>query len=237
MLIPSVFLIKTRLRKPSVLEEHVERILNRHTVKRYLKVRKFLLEDHRYKQNRRGRPGKGMTYRRITRRRWDITWEEETAAIEYDRKSDGMYPLLTNDKTLPLARVLEAHKGQPAIENRFRQCKSVHEIAPVFLKNEGRIEALFFLYFLALLVQGLIERELRRAMRREGIEKLPLYPEERRCTHPTTEQVFKLFSLVQRNILMRRGKPCKVFDPSLTPLQRQLLQLLAVTPHAYQRER
>ena len=44
------------------------------------------------------------------------------------------------------------------IEKRFEQIKSVHEIAPVFLKNEGRIEALFTLYFLALLVQALIEK-------------------------------------------------------------------------------
>jgi transposase len=48
----------------------------------------------------------------------------------------------------------------------------VHEIAPVFLKDEGRIEALFTLYFLALLVQALIERELRLAMTR--IDELPL---------------------------------------------------------------
>jgi hypothetical protein len=29
------------------------------------------------------------------------------------------------------------------IEKRFEQIKTVHEIAPVFLKNEGRIGALF----------------------------------------------------------------------------------------------
>ena len=71
-------------------------------------------------------------------------------------KSDGMYPLLTNDDTLTPAQVLEAHKRQPGIEKRFQQIKTVHEIAPVFLKNEGRIEALFFLYFVALLLQSLI---------------------------------------------------------------------------------
>jgi transposase len=59
------------------------------------------------------------------------------------------------------AQVLQAHKGQPMIEKRFEQIKTVHEIAPVLLKNEGRIEALFTLYFLALLVQALIKRELR----------------------------------------------------------------------------
>jgi hypothetical protein len=44
------------------------------------------------------------------------------------------------------------------IEKRFEQIKTVQQIAPVFLKNPGRIEALFTLYFLALLVQALIER-------------------------------------------------------------------------------
>ncbi len=224
---------KTRLRKPWVLEDHVERILQRHTVKRYLKVRKFLLEDHRYKQSRRGRPGKQTTYRRITRRRWDVQWEEDTAAIEYDRKSDGMYPLMTNDRKLMPAQVLEAHKGQPTIEKRFRQCKSTLEIAPVLLHNEGRIEALFFLYFLALLVQGLIERELRRAMRREEITELTLYPEERRCKQPTAEQVLKLFALAQRNVVSRQGAVSEVYEPQFTELQRQVLRLLAVPPAAY----
>ena len=65
------------------------------------------------------------------------------------------------------------------IEKRFEQTKTVHEIAPVLLKNEGRIEALITLYFLALLVQAIIERELRLAMKRDNIRELPLYPEQR----------------------------------------------------------
>ena len=73
------------------------------------------------------------------------------------------------------------------IEKRFEQIKTVHEIAPVFLKDEGRIEALFTLYAIALLVQALIERELRQAMARQGIDELPIYPEQRQCEHPTTE--------------------------------------------------
>jgi transposase len=51
------------------------------------------------------------------------------------------YPLISNDRNLSPAQVLEAHKGQPMIEKRFEQTKTVHEIAPVLLKNEGRIEA------------------------------------------------------------------------------------------------
>ena len=93
--------------------------------------------------------------------------------------------------------MLTAHKGQPRIEKRFEQLKTVHEIAPVFLKNEARIEALFTLYFLALLVQALIERELRQAMQAAQIEQLPLYPEARACRRPTTEHILRLFSLAE----------------------------------------
>ena len=50
----------------------------------------------------------------------------------------------------------------------------VHEIAPVFLKNSLRIEAFFSVYFVALLVQALIERELRQAIKREGLKASPL---------------------------------------------------------------
>jgi len=136
-------------------------------------------EEHIFKQTKRGRPGPDTAYKKVTKRRYGIEWVTDEEAIAYDHKSDGMYPLMTNDRTLPPAEVLQAHKGQPMIEKRFEQVKSVHEIAPVFLKDEGRIEALFTLYFLALLVQALIERELRLAMARASIDELPLYPEQR----------------------------------------------------------
>jgi transposase len=136
--------------------------------------------------------------------------------------------LLTNDRTLTDAQVLEAHKGQPSIEKRFEQTKTVLEIAPVLLKSEGRIEAFFLLSFLALLVQALIERDLRLAMKREATEHLPLYPEERLTAHPTADQVFRLFSLAQRQTLSYDGTPVKVFVEDLTPLQEQVLGLLGV---------
>jgi transposase len=144
-----------------------------------------------------------------------------------------MYPLLTNDRTLSVQEAFAAHRRQPAIEKRFAQLKSVFEIAPVFLKDEARIDAFFFVYFLALLVQALVERELRRGMQRAGITALPLYPEERRCHRPTAEQVFRLFALTARHVLIQAGHDVRVVDPDLTALQRQVLQLIGVPPSAY----
>jgi transposase len=224
---------RNRLRRE--VEQRVGEILDACKVRRYLKVVVSQAAEHRYRQAKAGRPGPNTQYVRRTRRYWRLAWELDQAAVDYDLKSDGMYPLLTNDRSLTDAEVLEAHKRQPAIEKRFEQTKTVMEIAPVLLKNEGRVEALFFLYFVALLVQALIERQLRLAMKNEDIEELPLYPEERTTKRPTTDQILRLFSLVQRNVLFYRDLEVKTFEPELTDLQRRVLQLLGVAVGAYAR--
>jgi hypothetical protein len=39
-----------------------------------------------------------------------------------------MYPLICNDRNLTAAQVLQAHKGQPTIEKRCEQIKTVRHI-------------------------------------------------------------------------------------------------------------
>jgi transposase len=227
---------KARLRGAAEIDLTVKTILEKHNVVRYLKVERTVCETDSYQQTTRGRPGPDTVYRKITKERYDIEWRTDEKAIAYDHKSDGMYPLMTNDRNMPPAQVLEAHKGQPMIEKRFEQVKTVHEIAPVYLKDEGRIEALFTVYFFALMVQALIERELRNAMQREQIEELPIYPEQRQCSHPTTEQILRLFSMTARHRLIRNSVCLQVFDHEFTDLQLQVLSLLGVAPGAFRQK-
>jgi len=225
---------RPRLKAKGEIEAHIEALLGKRHVDRYLKVNLVQSEDHTFRQDGPGRPGPKTRYVRKTRKFWSLTWHLDEEAIAYDRKSDGMYPLLTNDRKLTDADVLLAHKHQPTIEKRFEQAKTVHEIAPVLLKNEGRIEALFFLYFLALLVSALLERELRLAMKRADIPDLPIYPEERTSEKPTADQMFRLFSHVQRHILFCDGVAVRAFPPELTEIQLQVLSLLGVPTTAFQ---
>ena len=225
--------VRSRIRGGARIDLEVEMILEKHRVRRYLKAKRLPRPEHTFKQKQRGRPGPDTEYRRVTVRRYDLQWTVDQAAIDYDKKSDGMYPLICNDRNLTAIQVLEAHKGQPTIEKRFEQIKTVHEIAPVFLKNPGRIEALFTLYFLALLVQALIERELRLAMKREKIMDLPIYPEQRLCKRPTTEQILRLFSLAEHHTLSRDDKTVQSFPPQLTDIQLQTLDLLGVPVKAF----
>jgi transposase len=224
---------RPRRRSREQILQYLERVLRRYRVRRYLRVELVHELAHQFRQTRRGRPGPNTHYQRKSKQHWQLRFSIDEAAIAYDRKSDGMYPLLSNDRTLTDAQILEAHKRQPTIEKRFSQSKSVFEIAPVFLKNEGRIEALFYLYFLVLLVQALIERELRRAMQREQLSALPLYPEERATRRPTAEQILRLFSHTTRSVLRHKTQEIRRFDPELTDIQRQILTLLMVPLSAY----
>jgi transposase len=224
---------RPRRRNRAEVEQRLEQILTETRTRHYFVTELYQGEEHQYRQATRGRPGPNTRYVRKTRKFWQVRFSLDEAAIAYERNSDGMYPLLTNDHSLTDAQVFEAHKRQPSIEKRFEQTKTVFEIAPVLLKNEGRIEALFFVYFLALLVQALIERELRQAMQREALDALPLYPEERTTRRPTAEQVLRLFSLTQRHVLEHEGQQLRTFEAELTPLQRQLLGLLGIPERAY----
>ena len=139
-----------------------------------------------------------------------------------------MYPLITNCEDLTPSEILLRHKYQPTLEKRHEQLKSVYAVAPAFLKNEGRIEALLLLYYLALLIQALVERQLRRGMKGHGLQEIPLYPEERDCKAPTARRVFDIFANLKRHELWEGGVRRRAFEPELTPIQRQVLELLDV---------
>lgn len=224
---------KSRRRSHEDVDERVRAILSGQQVARWVEVTIVPTEEHRYRQENAGRPGPATRYVRRTKRGWRLDWRIDETMIAYDRKSDGMYPVLTNDRTLTIQDVFAAHRRQPAIEKRFEQLKTVFAIAPVFLKNEARIEAFFCVYFLALLVQALAERELRQGMRRARVEALPLYPEDRPCPHPTAEQIFRLFSLAARNVLEARSVTVRVLPPELTDLQHQVLRLMKIPATAF----
>ena len=224
---------RARRRSHRQLSDTVGEILGRLRVVDYVNAEIWTEKIHRFRQERKGRPNKNTRYRRETKRRLRLRWTVNQDRIDYDENADGMYPLLTNDRSLTARQVLEAHKRQPNIEKRFQQTKTVHEIAPVFLKNEGRIEALFFLYFIALLIQALIERQLRQAMEREQIDSLPLYPEERACPRPTVLQILRLFNSPQRHTLLNDGDIIQKFPPQLTALQNQVAGLLGIPKSAY----
>ena len=185
-----------------------------------------------YRQDRRGRPGPDSKYLRSEATRFDLAWRIDHDRLAEETRCDGTFPLVTNATSVSAVDLLLAYKQQPMIEKRFSQLKTDFVVAPVFLKEVSRIQALLCVYFFALLTESLLERELRGAMTREGVESLPLYPEARACRRPTARRVIDLFEDVQRHELVTEGQTAVVFMTDLTRLQRKILRLLGM-PKAY----
>jgi hypothetical protein len=81
------------------VQQAVDQLAARWHVGRYLHPQVAEESEHRFRQEARGRPGPRTRYRRLTRRRLQLAWALDEASLAYDRKSDGMYPLLTNDRS------------------------------------------------------------------------------------------------------------------------------------------
>jgi transposase len=186
-----------------------------------------------FHQDHRGRPGKDTHYVKKVATRFDLTYRIDDARVAADATGDGIFPLVTNVTELSELELLHAYKRQPAIEKRFSQLKTDFEVAPVYLKAVHRIQALLCVYFFALLVEALLERQLRQAMRRSEIEALPMYPEGRPCRWPTARRGMDLFESVQRHTLVQGQRPAEVLITELTRLQRKLLKLLGLSAKDY----
>jgi transposase len=132
------------------------------------------------------RTGKDTRYRRTTTVVFVPSFTLNTEGIRASAAADGIFPLITNIPTeakTPL-ELLQIYKYQPFIEMRHEQLKTAAKIVPVNLKSPERIEAFLFLYFIAVVIHALIERDVRKAMAARDIAAIPLYPEERAHVRP-----------------------------------------------------
>jgi transposase len=187
-----------------------------------------------FRQAKRGRPGPNTAYIKVSRIRLRIRFTVDEAQVSHDAASDGMWPLITNDRGMPPAELLDAYKWQPNLEKRHAQLKGTQLVAPMWLRDPARIEGLLTCHFIAMLIASLIERTIRQAMTHAGLTELSLYPEDRGCTAPTTARILEIFSGVARHQLTAPdGTVLRTFHPELTDLQQQVLDLLDIPTSAY----
>lgn len=217
---------RCRLRLRERVEAAAQKIRKEAGAERWVQAEIAERTEPVFRQEKRGRPGSKTRYVRQERRRFSVAARVKADVIAADERSDGMFPLITNCRDLSLRQILEAYKFQPRLEKRHEQLKSVQHLAPVWLKNVSRIEAVLFLYFVALLVHALLERDVRQGMAREHLTHLPLYPEERDCTAPSTERILDVFAPLQRHRLRQGGRLVQVFEPELNSLHKQILGLM-----------
>ena len=159
----------------------------------------------------------------------------DNAGIKASAAADGIFPLITNIPAAKLSalELLTTYKYQAFVEKRHEQLKTAAEVVPVNYKTPERIEAFLFLYFIAITLHALLERQVREAMKARGIRSIPLYPEERACRVPTADKLLGLFENLRRHRLFNNGQPIKTFWDPLTDVQRLVLDLLGISTTVY----
>jgi transposase len=220
---------RTRYRQRGKVEEAVASILEARGVARWITVEVVEQTEETFRQERRGRPNDKTRYVKEESTRIELSYHIDHVSLVAETCVDGVFPLITNELSHTDEELLLAYKRQPAIEKRFSQLKTDFEVAPVYLKNVGRIQSLLCIYFFTLLTEALLERELREAMKRSEVESVPLYPEGRACRRPTARRVIDLFEEVQRHELIAVNQAPVVFTTKLSRLQIQILRLLGMS--------
>ncbi len=225
-----------RFRTAEAALKAAEEVLQDEGAQRWLRISVNETSIASFKQENPGRPGKDTKYRKVEAPLILFAVEEIADVIVADALCDGLFAMVTNKsrQEMDAAAILAAYKYQPFLEKRNEQLKSVLSVAPIYLQNPKRVAALLFVYFLAVLVFALIEREARLAMKKREIESIPLYPEGRPCKAPTTDGILTAFLGLRRNRLMdARGAVVRTFHDPLPPVALQLLKLLGVRRRPY----
>jgi transposase len=180
----------------------------------------------------RGRSGPNTQYEDQEHIAYNINWCIDEEAIEKASKTDGMFPLITNGD-LPAAEILKIYKKQPFLEKRFYTKKTILKVAPVFLKKNKRIEAMMFLYFIALMIVSLIERNIRKQMLEEGIETLPIIASRMKTKAPTWNNLCFFFRSIHLALITQDDKILQITVKGVTKLHHQVLKLLNIPSSVY----
>jgi transposase len=179
-----------------------------------------------------GRPSLKSVYKNKWKFTHRIEWKLNEQALAKASRTDGIFPLITNTQ-LEASEVLQKYKNQPFLEKRMYTKKSILEVAPVFIKKEHRIEAMLFLYFLALMIVSLIERKIRMNMAAEEIETLPILPQGMNTKKPTWNNIRYFYRNVHFSQIIRDGSCIQSMVQGIGAMHEQINRLLEIPEAVY----
>ena len=150
-------------------------------------------EEKRKKKEKSGRLKAGQQVELETKYKVKLNLCKNDESIDKHRNEAGMFVLITNiidPEKLTDGEVLREYKEQIYVETNFKALKNSDFIDEIYLKTPERIEALGYIFLLALMVYTSIEREVRKALKKE---KEPLIiPGKIKSHTPTASNIMEL---------------------------------------------
>ncbi len=222
-----------KLKTEEAIEAAAQSLLARYHVASFFHLEVGRREERHRVQVGRGRPGKDTKYQIRIDVRYTLSWNRKIQVLKDESNTDGIFPLLSTDEQLSSKEVLQAYKYQPTLEKRFTQFKSIHHAAPLLFKKIERVEANMLAFFIALMIQALLEREVRQKMKERNIKALKIYPEEREARRPTTCRVLNVFDTISTYQITENSRVVEEYKDDLNDTQKIILEFLNITQSQY----
>ena len=109
---------------------------------------------------------------------------------------------------------------------------SILKVAPVFLETPKRIEDMLFLCFVTPMIVGLIERKIRKNMKRESMETLAILPSKMKIKAPTWNNISNFFRNLHLSIILQEESTISSVK-GVKDLHWQVLQVFPITEAVY----
>jgi len=220
------------LKTQQSIKEKVDAFIKKNNCQQFVeyKIHTYVNKTKHHKQV--GRPKKKTKGKIVFNNNFSISFNRNEKQIEIITLLDGIFPIITNLKNHKPKKVLEIYKQQPFLEKRHTQLKTYQEITPVYLKKPERIIGYLHIHIISLMVATLIERQLKIGMKKENLQSLPIYPENRPCKYPTMFDIARLFKQIEKYEIVQNGK-VQSFPAKLDKIQKKTLELIGVPLSLY----
>jgi transposase len=184
-------------------------------------------------KRKRGRPRHDE--KTLTEEAWMIepSFSLDAEKVENRKKIERRYVLATSildNEKLPDDEILKAYKGQAGVELNFKWTKNPAAVAPIFLNTPERILALGFVYLVALMVYTLMERLIRKELKKEGNV---IKGNKGMTDNPTGRVLFKNFRGISV-VFFTTGDKLYKKTMNLTAIHRLIVSLFGFDMQIYQ---
>lgn len=192
-----------------------------------------------YKNSKRGRVSKeGCEKIEIIQDNFSVKLAFNKKRFDEALANCGYYPLITNKPAseLSIADAMLAHKGQYKNEHTNRRAKSSLDLEPVYLHTPERIEAMLFLFKMALQAAVLIERDARKNIQARDKGLADFMPNKKDVRNPTAENLLIEFQDVVKGELPLPTGQIYGFVSELTDVQKDILSVMGIPEHYFSYE-
>jgi transposase len=150
--------------------------------------------------------------------------------LEDLKRKESTFVLLTNvmnKQTYDDKRILEEYKHQNCVENRFKFLKNPVYFGPMYLKNQRRLQALGYVFILALLIASYLEYRVRENLKKNA--DTVLLPGKKKTNVPSITTILEILGSIQ--VVVIAGE--RFFPDNIDPQALKMIEWAGFQPSVY----